>query len=307
MRLARFDSDRLGLVEDDLIFDVTAALDALPALRWPLAPGDQLIAQLDRLRAPIAAARADAKPLSVHDIALRSPVANASKIIAAPANYRSHVEIDSADPGVDVNGIRAQLLEMDRPVDKLGLFLKSSTSLVGPAEGIALDWPEPGRRFDHEVELAIVIGRTARHVRRDDALGYVAGYAIGLDITMRGAEDRSFRKSLDSFSVLGPWLVTADEMPDPGKVTFWIEVNGEQRQRASSASITVGLAELIEIASRAYTLYPGDIIMTGTPDGVGPIAPGDVVTAGCEGIGTMRLEVRAPQAVSTRDVPQLAV
>jgi 2,4-didehydro-3-deoxy-L-rhamnonate hydrolase len=291
MRLARFDEDRLGLVEGDAVYDVTAALAGLPALRWPFPPGDQLIANLAGLDDALREARAGATAVPLKDVTLRSPVANPSKIIAAPANYRAHIEIDAADPNVDVTGVRAALLAMDRPVDKLGLFLKSSTSLAGAGDGITIDWPGPERRCDHEVEVAVVIGRTARHVSRADALDYVAGYAIGLDITIRGPEDRSFRKSADSFSVLGPWLATPDEIGDLFDTEFWITVNDEPRQRSSTRAITVDIPELIELASSVYTLYPGDIIMTGTPEGVGPIAPGDVVRAGCDGIGEMLLKV----------------
>ena len=102
----------------------------------------------------------------------------------------------------------------------------------------------------------------------------MAGYAIGLDITIRGSEDRSFRKSPDSYSVLGPWLVTADEIPDPGSLDLQISVNGEQRQKSNTRYLILGVRELVELASSFYTLYPGDVIFTGTPEGVSPIEPG---------------------------------
>jgi len=205
------------------------------------------------------------------------------------------VELDTKDSAVDAGVHRAQMLGVDRPVDKFGLFLKASSALVGPAEGITIDWPGVERRCDHEVELAIVIGKIARHVSVERAFDYVAGYSIGLDITIRGAEDRSFRKSADSFAVLGPWLSTPDELADPTDTEFWLNVNEEPRQRSSTRAITVGLAELISLASSVYTLYPGDIIMTGTPEGVGPIKVGDAIHAGCVGIGEMSLQVKAPR------------
>jgi 2,4-diketo-3-deoxy-L-fuconate hydrolase len=291
MRLARFDDSRIGLVEGERVYDVTPALASMPALRWPAPPGDQLIAELGNLKEAFQRVRTRAEPLPLPQLKLLSPVATPSKIVAAPANYRAHIEVDAADRGVDVANIQAQLLAMDRPVDQLGLFLKSATSLVGPGEGVIIDWPGPQRRCDHEVEVAIVIGRKARHVPRAAALDYVAGYAIGLDITIRGTEDRSFRKSADTFSVVGPWLATPEEMANPLDSDFWITVNGQTRQRSSTKAITVGFAELIELASSVYTLYPGDIIMTGTPEGVGPIAPGDVLQAGCAGIGEMTVHV----------------
>jgi 2-keto-4-pentenoate hydratase/2-oxohepta-3-ene-1,7-dioic acid hydratase in catechol pathway len=176
-------------------------------------------------------------------------------------------------------------------IQSFGLFLKATSSLVGPGEGIALR--KLDRRNDHEVELAFVIGKEAREVPASDALRYVAGYGIGLDITIRGAEDRSFRKSPDSYTVLGPWLVTVDEIPDPGALDLSISVNGETRQSSNTRYMILGVPELIEFASSFYTLYPGDIVITGTPEGVSPIAPGDVISARIEGIGAMEVKVRA--------------
>jgi 2-keto-4-pentenoate hydratase/2-oxohepta-3-ene-1,7-dioic acid hydratase in catechol pathway len=139
----------------------------------------------------------------------------------------------------------------------------------------------------------VVIGKTANNVKARDALQYVAGYAIGLDITIRGTEDRSFRKSPDSYTVVGPWLVTADEIDDPGNLNLSISVNGEERQNSSTKYMILGVAELIELASSFYTLHPGDIISTGTPEGVSPIVPGDTIVATIEKIGSMEVKVRA--------------
>jgi 2-keto-4-pentenoate hydratase/2-oxohepta-3-ene-1,7-dioic acid hydratase in catechol pathway len=150
-------------------------------------------------------------------------------------------------------------------------------------------------QFDYEGELAVVIGKRARHVRKEQALDYVAGYTIGLDITIRGTEDRSFRKSVDTHSVLGPWLVTADEIPNPGQLDLQIAVNGEQRQKSNTSRLILSVPELIELASSFYTLYPGDVIFTGTPEGVSPIEAGDEIVATIEKIGTMRVGVRAAE------------
>jgi len=125
---------------------------------------------------------------------------------------------------------------------------------------------------------------------------YIAGYTIGLDITIRGTEDRSFRKSVDTHSVLGPWLVTADEISDPGDLDLEIAVNGEQRQKSNTSRLILGVPDLIELASSFYTLYPGDVIFTGTPEGVSPIEAGDEIVATIEKIGTMRVRVRAADA-----------
>jgi 2-keto-4-pentenoate hydratase/2-oxohepta-3-ene-1,7-dioic acid hydratase in catechol pathway len=164
---------------------------------------------------------------------------------------------------------------------------------VGPSEGIALR--KLDRRNDHEVELAVIIGKAANNVSRADALEYVAGYAIGLDITVRGPEERSLRKSVDSYAVLGPWMVTRDEIPEPNALNLSITVNGEVRQNSNTKYMILGVRELIEYATSFYTLLPGDILMTGTPEGVSAIQPGDSIVATVEKIGSMRVRVRAAE------------
>jgi 2-keto-4-pentenoate hydratase/2-oxohepta-3-ene-1,7-dioic acid hydratase in catechol pathway len=285
MRLCRFGAERLGLVDGDLVRDVTGALDTLPAYRHPFPNFDLLVARLDDLRPRFAAlARGDAPSLPLADVTLRSPVANPGKLIGAPVNYQRHLS--------EVRG--SADLHHGNPIasiDRAGLFLKATSSLVGPGEGVRLRMPD--RRTDHEVELALVIGTQASLVPRDRALDYVAGYCIGLDITIRGPEERSLRKSPDSYSVLGPWLVTADEIPDPGHLGLRLSVNGEVRQDSSTADLILGVPELIEYASSFYTLFPGDVILTGTPAGVSPIQPGDTITASIDKIGTMQVHVHA--------------
>jgi len=283
MRLARFDNDRLGLVQDDTVIDVTPAVDAMPIDHWPLTPGDPLVRHLGLLKRPIAAAAEAGRRIALTDVSLHSPIATPTKILAAPVNYKKHLDEARADPGIH-HGTNV------KTIDDLGLFLKNSTALVGPDDGVTLTWTD--RRIDHEVELAVVIGKEGYRVGRDKAMDLVAAYAIGLDMTVRGTEDRSFRKSFDSFAVLGPWLVTADEIPDPNNLDFWIKVNGEERQKSNTSHLIWDIPRLIEYATSAYTLYPGDIIMTGTPEGVAPVAPGDVMTCWIEGIGGMTVPVR---------------
>ena len=118
-----------------------------------------------------------------------------------------------------------------------------------------------------------MIGRKGFRISEADALDHVAGYTIGLDMTIRGTEDRSFRKSLDTFTVLGPWVVTTDELGDPSELDFEIRVDGESRQKANTRDLILDCAQLIAYASRACTLWPGDVIMTGTPEGVAPVPP----------------------------------
>lgn len=284
MRLCRFDEGRLGLVEDSAVRDVTAALDVLPNYRYPLPIFDPFVAHLDRVAERVRSIAAASRPVPLNRVRLLSPVANPSKIVCAPVNYQKHLEEVRENPQI----------HHDNPVaaiHKAGLFLKAVSSLIGPGEGIALRKLE--RRNDHEVELAVVIGKQASNVSREEALAYVAGYSIGLDITIRGTEDRSLRKSPDSYAVLGPWLVTRDEVPTPGELELRISVNGEERQHSNTKYMILGIPELIELASSFYTLYPGDIIITGTPEGVSPIKPGDLIRASIENIGAMEVKVRA--------------
>jgi 2,4-didehydro-3-deoxy-L-rhamnonate hydrolase len=289
MRLCRFDNDRLGLLENDVVCDVTAATEVIESRRWPLPPGDPLVANLRTLTARIKTLAPQSRRIPLRQVALLSPITSPTKIMAAPANYRLHVEVDVKDPAINAGVHLRQLEGIERPVEKLGLFLKASSSLVGPADGVRVIWPE--RRTDYEVELVVVIGRQGRNIAAADAMAHVAGYCVGLDMTVRGAEERSFRKSADSYTVIGPWLTTADEIADPHDLTLWLTLNGKERQRSSTAAMTVRIPRLIEIASSVYTLYPGDLFFTGTPEGVGAVASSDTITAGCEGLGEFTIAV----------------
>jgi 2-keto-4-pentenoate hydratase/2-oxohepta-3-ene-1,7-dioic acid hydratase in catechol pathway len=294
VRLCRFGENRLGLVDGSNVRDVTAALDVLPSYRYPFPTHDVVIANLEKV-AERARAIASAAPIvTLENLKLLSPVANPGKIVAAPVNYQKHLDEVKGDAQLHHNTQSHTI-----SIQKAGLFLKATSSLVGPGEGIALRHLD--RRNDHEVELALVIGKRASNVSRNEALDYVAGYAIGLDITIRGTEDRSFRKSSDSYTVLGPWLVTADEIPNPGHLDLGIAVNGETRQQSNTKYMILGVPELIELASSFYTLFPGDIISTGTPEGVSPIVPGDTVVATIEKIGSMQVKVRAAEIAGPAD------
>jgi 2-keto-4-pentenoate hydratase/2-oxohepta-3-ene-1,7-dioic acid hydratase in catechol pathway len=143
------------------------------------------------------------------------------------------------------------------------------------------------------VELGVVIGKTGANIRREDALQHVAGYAVALDITPHGKEERSLRKSCETYTVLGPWLVTADEIPDPSNLQLQLHVNGEPRQDGNTRQMIRDVPAMIAYASSFYTLYPGDIFLSGTPAGVGPMKPGDELAASIEKVGTMRVKVRA--------------
>ena len=286
MRLCRFAEGRLGLVEGSQVKDVTAALDVLPGYHYPLPTYDVLIANLDRVMARIREIAPKAGSVPLEGLKLLSPVANPGKLVAAPVNYQKHLDEAKADVQIHSNNPSHTLT-----IHKAGLFLKANSSVVGTGEGIALR--HLARRNDHEVELAVVIGKRCNKVSKEHALQYVAGYCIGLDISIRGTEDRSFRKSADSYMVLGPWLVTADEIPNPGELDLWIQVNGQTKQSSNTKYLILGVAELIEMASLFYTLYPGDVIITGTPEGVGPIEPGDTLLAHVDKIGEMTVNISA--------------
>lgn len=282
MKLCRFNDNRIGVVEGETVIDVTDALGPLSLGSYPGSPADPLIENLPRVRR--IAGNAGALPRhALAAVRLLSPVARPAHIMAAPVNYLLHQAEALADGG-------RNFVSDVKTIEQYGLFLKSCTALVGPAEGVTQRFPE--RRTDHEIELVAVIGRGGDRIRRADALSHVAGYCVGLDMTIRGAEDRSLRKSVDSYAVLGPWLVTADEVPDPGDLMMTLAVNGQVRQQASTKDLIFDVPRLIEYASSFYRLYPGDLLYTGTPQGVAAVVAGDVMTCTIERIGSMTVGVR---------------
>lgn len=282
MKICWFNEDLLGVVDGGRVFDVSDALKSLPAPSYPNRGGDLVIAHLDTLRPAIEKLLPGAKSHALDAVKLLSPVANPGKIIGVPVNYQKHVEEAAADVATFTDRQTGSVLDQ-------GLFLKANSSLIGCSHAVHITMPE--RLTHHEIELGAVIGKTARNVSEADALSYIAGYSIALDMTVRGAEDRSLRKSLDTYSVLGPWLVTADEIADPQKLSLRLQVNGEDRQVANTSEMILYIAEQIAWASRFYTLEPGDIIMTGTCEGVGPVVKGDVMHAEIESIGSMEVSV----------------
>ena len=295
MKFCRFDDERLGLVDGNSVRDVSAALDVLPRCSYPLPQHDIFIANLEAVTTRARAVAKDARALPLESVTLLSPVANPGKIIAAPVNYQKHLTEVRDNPQLHGNNPGHTFT-----IQTAGLFLKATSSLVGPGQGIVVRCAK--RRTDHEVELAVVIGRTASRVKRDEALSYVAGYSIGLDISIRGSEDRSFRKSPDSYSVLGPWLVTADEIPDPGELDLQLTVNDQLRQDSNTKYMILGVPELIELASAFYTLQPGDLLFTGTPEGVSPIQAGDRIVATIDKIGSMSVGTRADESRSASEL-----
>ncbi|MEN0138488.1 MAG: fumarylacetoacetate hydrolase family protein [Rhodococcus sp. (in: high G+C Gram-positive bacteria)] len=222
-------------------------------------------------------ANCERHPLASLDIAPLVP--DPTKVIAAPVNYRDH---------------QAEMME-DYHIDALGVFLKAPSSVIGHGDTVGL--PYTDRRFDQEGELALVIGRTTRNVPVDKALDVVAGYTCLLDITMRGGEDRSTRKSFDTFTPVGPYLVTADEVGPLAQLQLRTRVNGTLRQDADIADLIWGVPELISYTSSVMTLHPGDIVTTGTPAGIGQIDDGDTVSVDIDRIGTLTVAVSTAGAV----------
>jgi 2-keto-4-pentenoate hydratase/2-oxohepta-3-ene-1,7-dioic acid hydratase in catechol pathway len=280
---------RLGLVEGDMVYDVTSAADMLPPQRWPYPPGDLFIANLGMLRPAMLELRVTADPVPVADVLLQCPVANPGKFLCGAGNHAS------------------VLARGGHPLD-LGLLFKMTSAAAGPADGVELRWTD--RVTFHEMELAIVIGAGGTLIPAEHALSHVAGYAIGLDMTMQGREFPSFGKSFDSYGVIGPWMVTADEIPDPARIDYELCVNGETRQKDSIASLVLDVPHLIEHVSSIMTLHPGDVIFSGTPPAsVGPVVPGDIMHARMTGIGEMSVAVRAGlpglQPVREASAPQL--
>ncbi|MBC2637753.1 MULTISPECIES: fumarylacetoacetate hydrolase family protein [unclassified Rhodococcus (in: high G+C Gram-positive bacteria)] len=214
-----------------------------------------------------------AELISLEDLTVDVPVPDPSKIIAAPVNYENHK------------------VEMNQSVhiSALGLFLKSPQSLLAHESTVRL--PYTDRRFDQEGELAVVIGKKSRGVAVDGALDVVAGYSLLLDITMRGGEDRSTRKSFDTFTPMGPCLVTPDEVGSLSDLQLTCAVDGQLRQSAPIADLIWGVPQLIAYASSVMTLLPGDVIATGTPAGVGQVRDGQDIAVDMQGFDTLRVKV----------------
>ncbi|WP_227357366.1 fumarylacetoacetate hydrolase family protein [Haladaptatus salinisoli] len=282
MRFVCFDQDRLGLLTADGIVDVTDRLgiDA----KDPLV--EYIQGDYD------ASEYADADPdYQREDVTVESPVQRPGKVVAAPLNYEKHIEEAIADRDITTD-------EWFSIKDK-GYFLKAPSSVVGPDHGIEL--PFDDRRVDHEVELAFVMGEDVKDVSADEAWDSIFGYTILLDISVRGDQDRSNRKSYDTFTVIGPSVVTPDEIDDPQNLDMRLDLNGETRQEANTSDMVYTCADVVQYASIGATLEAGDVVTTGTPEGVSELNDGDVVDAEIEAVGSMTVDV-TQRDVSFADV-----
>jgi len=271
MKLLRYGpagQEKPGLLDrDGKIRDLSGAVRDIDG--EALAP-----ASLDRLR------RLDpaSLPLVGGTQRLGPCVGSVSKIVAIGLNYRLHAqEAGAAIPSEPI------------------FFMKATSSICGPNDDVII--PKNSQKTDYEVELGIVIGSLARHVAKADARKHVAGYCVVNDVSEREFQiERGGQwtkgKSADTFCPTGPWVVTADEVPDPGKLALWTEVNGERRQNSNTADLIFGVDEIVSYVSQFMTLLPGDVIPTGTPSGVGMgfkpprfLKPGDRVRLSVEGLG----------------------
>lgn len=215
------------------------------------------------------------------DAVLKAPVERPGKIVALGLNYALHAKEGN----------------FDVPKEPI-IFVKVGSSVIGPDETIRI--PRGLGRMDHEVELAVVIGKTATEVKRRDANNYIAGYTICNDVSARDLQTRDlsvkhpwFRsKSFDTFSPLGPWIITADEFRPPVHVAVECRVNGKVRQKANTRDFVFDIPTVVEFITQYITLEPGDIISTGTPGGIGPIRHGDTVVCCVEKIGELKNPVR---------------
>jgi 2-keto-4-pentenoate hydratase/2-oxohepta-3-ene-1,7-dioic acid hydratase in catechol pathway len=281
MKIISFDGNQIGISDGQFVWSAAGLLkDGVP---WPPVSAVRLINEFDTLRDSLRGLL-HTEPLGPLDsVRLEAPVPWPSKLIAYPANYVSHNDEMHTGNRADVNGF----------------FLKSPSSIVGPHDAIVL--PDiSGAEVHHECELAIVIGKSGRAIPRGYGRDHIFGFSCLIDVTVRGQQERVMRKSFDSFCPLGPWVVTADEINDPGNLEMRLSVNGEVRQGANTKDLIVGIDEMVCMASSVMTLFPGDVIATGTPGGVGPLAAGDQVEIWIEDVGSMSVPVRKGSAVDNR-------
>ena len=279
MRFVRYDEDQLGLLTDDgsAIIDLSERLDI--ESRDPLA--EYIRGEYDATEYTDEAPDHDRS-----DVELDAPIRRPGKVIAAPLNYENHIEEALADRDITTD-------EWFSIEDK-GYFLKAPSSVVGPDHGVEL--PFSDRRTDHEIELAFVMADDTKDIDAAEAWDHIFGYTILLDISIRGDQDRSNRKSYDTFTVIGPCVATPDEINAPQNLEMELQLNGETRQQENTDEMVYTCADIVQYASIGTTIEAGDVITTGTPEGVSSLSDGDTIDAAIENIGSMTV------AVNERDV-----
>jgi 2-keto-4-pentenoate hydratase/2-oxohepta-3-ene-1,7-dioic acid hydratase in catechol pathway len=272
MRLVRFNDDRLGLLTDGGIVDVTDELD--------LETNDPL-KEYARKDLDASEYEDDDPDYDREEVTIESPVRRPGKVIAAPLNYENHVEEALADKDI--------VTEEWFTIEDKGYFLKAPSSVAGPEDGIEL--PFNDRRVDHEIELGFVMGEDVKDIEADDVWDAILGYTILLDVSVRGNQDRSNRKSYDTFTIVGPCVATPDEFDDPHDLEMELQLNGETKQQENTGGMIYSCADIVEYASIGATIEAGDVITTGTPEGVSAIEGGDTIEAEIESVGSMTVDV----------------
>jgi 2-keto-4-pentenoate hydratase/2-oxohepta-3-ene-1,7-dioic acid hydratase in catechol pathway len=288
MKLVVFDDWRVGLLDGEALVDIT---DDVPnwAPKWPYAWMLPFIASFSERRVQWEHALKTGTRRLLEDVKLKAPIPMPSKIIAAPVNYLLHQQEMGGARGVYAG---TQI----KTIEDYGLFLKPSSSIAGPDDVITLPFAE--RRTDHEAEIGIVIGRQARNITEDEADQVIFGFTGLLDLSVRGPEDRPYRKGFDGFCPIGPWIVTQDEIPDMDAMTFRLWVNDALRQQGCTKDMIYSMRRLVALASYQTTLFPGDIIASGTPQGVGEVRAGDALHLQVDGIGDLTVRVSKDTAKS---------
>lgn len=280
MKIVNFNQERIGILEGETIADVSDVVDYDPS-SWPPTGMLRFIASFDHIGERIRDRLRTARRIPLSEVRLNCPVTWPNKVIAYPANYRAHIDEMKTGTGlISTYNASGQ-----------GFFLKANSSLSGPTDPIVLP-ALPDREIHHECELAIIIGKGGRGITPERAAEHIFGYSCLIDVVIRGKEERVMRKSFDTFCPMGPWLTTADEIRRYGDIDLELKVNGELRQKANTRDLIVDVPEMIAIASSVMTLYPGDIIASGTPSGVGRLRDGDRVEIRIAGVGAMTLDVK---------------
>lgn len=276
VKIALFNNHRLGVVKNDVIYDISQFVS------WnenkPQESLTELMQCFEDVKPQIEIKLNSAKSYPISDVDLKAPIPKPGKIVAAPVNYYLHQD-----------EMNQQFNNAEYTIENLGFFLKAPTSIVGPNDTVKL--PFKDRRTDHEAEIAFVVGKKAKDVPASEAHQYIFGYLALMDITVRGKEDRPWRKSFDTFTPIGPWIVTADEIMNPNELDIKLWVNEELRQSANTKDLIYDCYKFFEAVSSVMTLEPGDIITTGTPEGVGPIEKGDQVRIYIDRIGEFSVSV----------------
>ena len=295
MRIASVKPNDLAVVKDGTFVLITDSL-AEQGLLPKGASMIDFITRYDSFRNSLEGAIAKGQTVALDSNLLKPPLERPSKIWAAAFNYKrgSSDLKDAAGRGETLKFTSDQILEMT--------FLKPSSAVIGPEQAILI--PKGERTVYPELELCVVIGKQARNVAKDQAVEFVFGYTVILDVTARGPNPpgtgvgscRSVRKGFETFAPIGPWITTRDEIPDPQNLMMNLWIDGELRQSANTSGMINGIAELVSFLSEVTTLFPGDLISTGNPDSPAfqrKLVAGETLKAEIENIGAMNLLVRS--------------